>query len=265
MFFSRGFTLFKTLIPIAFVAIVCSSCIKADFSVVVEADGTGSISGEMAISKKLGEMFGEESGDTEGLDCEGVFEGPDAALDSGDVPAGASVEEFEDDEWCGFRFSADFTGFGQSLEEAGDDDFPLSIDGDILTFSWNEGLEDDSEGSDLFELGDDDMDPKLLLMAMGIPEPEYLISVDLPGEILEHNANEQNGSILKWNIDIFESFDGPEIVPFAKADISKSSGGSDGGGSAVVWIIVGIAAVVLILLALKFVQGRSATEVENSI
>ncbi len=67
---TRQFTLLKALVLVAFVAIVCSSCIKADFSIVVDANGTGSISGEMAISKKLGEIFGEESGDPEEFDCE---------------------------------------------------------------------------------------------------------------------------------------------------------------------------------------------------
>ncbi|MEC7923987.1 MAG: hypothetical protein VYB80_02105 [Actinomycetota bacterium] len=257
---TRQFTLLKALVLVAFVAIVCSSCIKADFSIVVDADGTGSISGEMAVSKKLGEVFGEESGDPEEFDCESAFEGDE--LSDWAAPAGASVENFEDDEWCGFRFSANFTGFGQSLLEAGDDDFPLSIDGNILTFYWEEGLGDEGEFS---ELGDGDMDPKLFLTLLGIPEPEYLISIDLPGEILEHNADEQKGSTLKWNIDIFESLDGPAVAPFAKADISKSSGGSGGGGPAILWIIIGIVAVVLALLAIKLSQSRKENETEDAI
>jgi len=258
-----SFRSLKLLFTVTLIATLCASCIKADFSIVVKTDGTGSIEGSMAISKKLGEVFGDESGDSEALDCETAFEGEDTGLNFfEDVPGNAVAEEFEDEEWCGFRFSADFTGFGQSLIEAGDDSFPLSIEGDILTFKWEEGLEDDAEldGDSLF--GDDDMDPRMLLTLLGIPEPEYVISVDLPGEILEHNADEQMGSRLTWEIDVFESIEGSAALPFAKSDISKVSDNSDGGGMRILWIVIGIVAVIFVLFFLKFVQSQQSSRTE---
>ena len=255
------FRFIKYLVPITLVALVCSSCIRADFTFVVESDGTGSVEGSMAISKKLGEVFGEESGDAEAFDCEAAFEGDATGINLfEDIPGNASAEEFEDDEWCGFRFSADFTGFGQSLIEAGDDGFPLSIEGNILTFRWDEELGDDGDSP----LGDDDMDPRLLLALLGIPEPEYVISVDLPGEIMEHNADIQNGSLLTWEIDLFESLDGSAALPFAKADISKTSESSGSGGMKIVWIVIGIVAAVFVLVSLKFVQMRQGTDTEEA-
>ena len=301
-----SFRSLKVLFTFTLIAALCTSCIKADFSIVVNTDGTGSIEGSMAISKKLGQVFGEESGDTEAFDCETVFEGEGTGINIfEDIPGNASAEEFEDDDWCGFRFSADFTGFGKSLIEAGDDSFPLSIDGTILTFRWEEGLGDDAGLDGNSQLGDDDMDPRLLLTLLGIPEPEYVISIDLPGEIIEHNADTQNGSRLTWEIDIFETLDGSAALPFAKTDISKgpessssagpessssagpesssstgpessdsagpessSSAGpeiSDSGGMRILWIIIGIVGAVVVLASMKFAQSRRDSDTDEAI
>tara|TARA_B100000131_G_scaffold321298_1_gene371652 strand:+ start:716 stop:1501 length:786 start_codon:yes stop_codon:yes gene_type:complete len=261
MLLFRHFTVLKAAALLVFVTFVCSSCIKTNISIVVEADGTGSFSGEVKVSKQLGELFGEEPDDAEEVDCESIFEDDG----SSQAPGNVDTEEFEDDDWCGFRFSAEFTGFGQSLVEAGDDSFPLSIDGNILTFYWvDENLEQGGENNDFLD-SDDDMDPALLLAILGIPEPEYVITVDLPGEIIEHNADEQNGSTLKWNIDLFESLDGSSIMPFAKTDISKSSSDSNGGVPVAVWVFIVIAAVIVVLRTLKFIQNRADQEEKSAI
>ena len=75
-----SFRSLKLLFTFTLIATLCASCIKADFSIVVKSDGTGSIEGSMAISKKLGDVFGEESGYTETFDCETAFEGEDTGL-----------------------------------------------------------------------------------------------------------------------------------------------------------------------------------------
>tara|TARA_Y100001970_G_scaffold21196_1_gene24114 strand:- start:3359 stop:4066 length:708 start_codon:yes stop_codon:yes gene_type:complete len=233
---------------------------------VVNTDGTGSIEGSMAISKKLGEVFGEESGDTEAFDCETAFEGEGTGINLfEDIPGNATAEEFEDDEWCGFRFSADFTGFGQSLIDAGDDSFPLSVDGNILTFKWEEMLDDGAGLDSDSALGDDDMDPRLLLTLLGIPEPEYVISLELPGEVIEHNADKQEGSRLIWEIDLFETLDGSAAIPFAKADISTTPESSGSGGLRILWIVIGIVAVVLVLVSLKVLQSLQDRDTEENI
>ena len=263
MFLFRSLKLFFAL---TLIAALCTSCFKADFSMVVNSDGSGSIEGSMAISKKLGEVFGEESGDTEAFDCETAFEGEDTGINLfEDIPGNATAEEFEDDEWCGFRFTADFTGFGQSLIDAGDDGFPLSIDGDILTFKWEEMVDDGAGLGGDSALGDDDMDPRLFLTLLGIPEPEYVISLELPGEIMEHNADEQNGSLLTWEIDLFETLEGSAAIPFAKADISKTLESSGSGGVRLLWIVIGIVGVIFVLVSLKVVQSLRDSDVEEEI
>ena len=259
----------KRFLPLVLILLLGTGCMKVDMAIVVEADGTGSYTGDIAVFKGLGEMFDEN---TEGNDteiCEGLLNPDDDDSFLPDVGVEAKVENYEDDEWCGVKFSVNFTDFGQSLEEQDPDDdgFPISIVGDTLTFflPTDELLGDDSplsdEGDDGSVLGDD-MDVALMLKAFGIPEPEFMIRVTLPGKILEHNATSQDGSTLTWEIDLFQSEE-TYMDAFATADISKSLEG----GSSRIGIIVGIAAAagIVILAGLNFVRKRQETPDEDSV
>ncbi len=232
-------------------ALITTGCFKLNMSIVVESDGSGAFSGDFAVSKQLGEVFGD---DQEGFSCDEVEEDFDIGPLS-DLPSNAEVETYEDDNWCGFRFTSAFTDFGTSLVELGDDDFPLSVDEQILTFSFPI---DDADGAIGGDLGGDmeDIDPVLLLEAFGIPEPEFTISVDLPGEIIEHNADSLNGSILTWKIDFFNM--DPNFAPYAKTDLQATSS-SGGGVGKITGIVLGIVGLVALLTALKFAQLRRAT------
>ena len=44
----------------------------------------------------------------------------------------------------------------------------------------------------------------MLLKALGIPEPEFVISVTIAGEILEQNADQVRGSTLIWDFNILD-------------------------------------------------------------
>mgnify|MGYP004272862479 CR=1 FL=1 len=250
MTFSQFSRKVSVLLLGACMALLTTGCFKLNMSIVVESDGSGAFSGDFAVSKQLGEVFGDEQ---EGFSCDEVEEDFDIGLLS-DLPSNADVSTYEDDNWCGFRFTSTFTDFGKSLVELGDDDFPLSVDQQILTFSFPID-DDDAFGGDLG--GDmEDIDPALLLEAFGIPEPEFTISVDLPGEIIEHNADSLNGSTLTWRIDFF-SLD-PNFSPYAKADLQATSS-SGGGVGKIIGIVLGIVGLIALLTALKFNQLRRAT------
>jgi hypothetical protein len=256
----------KLLLPLALVLLLGSGCMKVDMAIVVEADGTGSYTGDIAVFKGLGEMF-DEGGEGDNTQiCEGLLDS-DGDSPIPDLPLEAKVDTYEDDEWCGASFSVNFTGFGQSVVDAGDDPFPLSIAGNMLTFSVpvEDLFGDDSPLSDEGDDGsglDGDMDVALMLKAFGIPEPEFRMHVTLPGEILEHNATSQDGSTLTWEIDIFELEETNTDI-FAIADISKSAES----GSSKVGIIVGIAvaAGIITLAGLNFVKKRQETPDEDSV
>jgi hypothetical protein len=252
----------KLLLPLALVLLLGSGCMKVDMAIVVEADGTGSYTGDIAVFKGLGEMF-DEGGEGDNTQiCEGLLDS-DGDSPIPDLPLEAKVGTYEDDEWCGVKFSVNFTDFGQSLAEQDPDDeeFPISIAENILTFSvpTDELLGDgDSPSEDM----DMDMDIETILKAFGIPEPEFRMHVTLPGEILEHNATSQDGSTLTWEIDIFELEETNTDI-FAIADVSKSAES----GSSKVGIIVGIAVAgaILMIAGLALVKKRQETPDEDSV
>lgn len=258
----------KLLLPLVLILLLGSGCMKVDMAIVVETDGTGYYTGDIAMFKGITEIFDEggEGNDTE--ICEGLLNPDEEDSFLPEFGVEAKVENYEDDEWCGVKFTVNFTDFGQSLEDKDPDDegFPLSIAGDTLTFflPTEDLLGDDSPLSDEGDGGsglDDDMDVALMLKAFGIPEPEFRIRVTLPGKILEHNATSQDGSTLTWEIDVFQTEETPDA--FATADISKSVEDS----SSKIGIIVGVAvaAGIIMLAGLAFVKKRQEASDQDSV
>ncbi|MEG3587240.1 MAG: hypothetical protein VX353_08115 [Actinomycetota bacterium] len=254
------FQIFRTtkfFLPVACIILLCTGCFRFNVTIAVEDDGTGTLAGEYAISKQIGEVFSDESDE---LSCEEILEGDEGGFGAdplSDFPSGAVVENFEDDEWCGYTFTASFTDFGRSFIEAGDDDFPITEEDGLLFFN----IADDIllGESDAFDTGDEDVDPITLLQAFGIPQPEFTISVDLPGEILEHNADTRDGSTLTWAIDLFNPK--PDFSPYAKSDLTVTS---DGGSKNTFGIVAGIVGAISLILAAKFVQTKN-NEQQSSI
>ena len=254
----RIFRSVKFFLPVACIILLCTGCFRLNVTITVEDDGTGAFGGEFAISKQLGEVFGDES---DGLSCDEILEMDGEGLGAGsllsDFPSDAVVENFEDDEWCGYTFTVSFTDFGRSSIEAGDDGFPITEEDGLLFFNLPaDDLLGDSED---FDMGDEDVDPITLLQAFGIPQPEFTISVDLPGEILEHNADTRDGSTLTWVIDFFDPK--PDFSPYAKSDLTVTS---DGGSRNMIGIIAGIVGAITLILAAKFVQTKNK-EQQSSI
>ncbi len=249
---SRLSTQVKLLLLGACIALLSTGCFKLNMSIAVESDGTGTFYGDFAVSKQLAEVFGPEQED---LSCEEILDENDQAFDEGplsDFPRDAVIETYEDDDWCGQRLTLTFTDFGASL-----DDFPLSVDGSILTFiiAGEELLgSDEGLGADFGE--DEDINPMFLLQAFGIPEPEFMISVDLPGKILEHNADSLDGSTLTWELDFLDL--DPDFSPFAKTDLTVDS--SSGGSGRTIGIVLGIVGLVALLAAAKVAQMRVSSK-----
>tara|TARA_B100001250_G_scaffold208773_1_gene179193 strand:+ start:79 stop:846 length:768 start_codon:yes stop_codon:yes gene_type:complete len=241
----------KFFLPITCIILLCTGCFRFNVTITVEDDGTGTLGGEYAISKQLSEVFGDES---EELSCEEILEADEEGLGAdplSDFPSGAVIENFEDDKWCGYTFTASFTDFGRSFIEAGDDDFPITEEDGLLFFNLptgDLGLGD----SDDFDMRDEDVDPITLLQAFGIPQPEFTINVDLPGEILEHNADTRDGSTLTWAIDFLNPK--PDFSPYAKSDLTATA---EVKGKNIFVIVAGIVGAISLILAAKFVYAKN--------
>ncbi len=229
--------------------LIISGCMRVNIAINVESDGSGTYGGEFAISKAFSETFSDEEQD---LSCNGLFE--DGTFEVGplsDLPLDAEIALFEDDDWCGYNFTASFSDFGVGVEE--EEGFPISENEGIVTFRIpaNELFGDITEGLD--QGGDEDIDSAMLLKAFGIPDPEFTISVTIDGESIEHNANTVNGSTLIWKLDILNPE--PNLEPYAIVDTTASDSGSSGAP-----IVIIVIATLASLTLLGFLQKRLTIE-----
>ena len=158
------------------ILLLVSGCIKVNLEINVNEDGSGTYGGEFAISKVFAENFSE--GD-QSASCDEILDSNDNDLGPlSDLPPDAEIEFFEDDSWCGYNFTASFLDFGAVLKE--DDGFPITEVEGIATFRLPE---DDLFGDVTGEADQagEDIDSAMLLKALGIPEPEFVISVTIAG------------------------------------------------------------------------------------
>ena len=240
------------------ILLLVSGCIKVNLEINVNEDGSGTYGGEFAISKVFAENFSE--GD-QSASCDEILDSNDNDLGPlSDLPPDAEIEFFEDDSWCGYNFTASFLDLGAVLEE--DDGFPITEVEGIATFRLPE---DDLFGDVTGEADQagEDIDSAMLLKALGIPEPEFVISVTIAGEILEQNADQVRGSTLIWDFNILDPQ--PGFEPYAVVDTTVSSSGSSGTSGGLIALIVIAALVSLTLLGVlqkRFAAKKDGTETD---
>ena len=240
------------------ILLLMSGCIKVNLYINVNEDGSGTYGGEFAISKVFAENFSE--GD-QSASCDEILDSNDNELGPlSDLPPDAEIEFFEDDSWCGYNFTASFLDLGAVLEE--DDGFPITEVEGIATFRLPaDDLFGDVTGE--ADQAGEDIDSAMLLKALGIPEPEFVISVTIAGEILEQNADEVRGSTLIWNFNILDPQ--PGFEPYAVVDTNVSSSGSSGTSGGLIALIVIAALVSLTLLGVlqkRLAAKKDATETD---
>ena len=170
------------------ILLLLSGCIKVNLEINVNEDGSGTYGGEFAVSKVFAENFSE--GD-QSASCDEILDSNDNELGPlSDLPPDAEIEFFEDESWCVYNFTASFLDFGAVLEE--DDGCPITEVEGIATFRLPaDDLFGDVTGE--ADQAGEDIDSAMLLKALGIPEPEFVISVTIAGEILEQNADQVRG------------------------------------------------------------------------
>ena len=240
------------------ILLLVSGCIKVNLEINVNEDGSGTYGGEFAISKVFAENFSE--GD-QSASCDEILDSNDNELGPlSDLPPDAEIEFFEDDSWCGYNFIASFLDFGAVLEE--DDGFPITEVEGIATFRLPaDDLFGDVTGE--ADQAGEDIDSAMLLKALGIPEPEFVISVTIAGEILEQNADQVRGSTLIWDFNILDPQ--PGFEPYAVVDTTVSSSASSGTSGGLIALIVIAALVSLTLLGVlqkRLAAKKDATETD---
>lgn len=205
--------------------------VRIHLDTTINADESGRVAFAIGFDEEFrqalesfGEGFGEEGGD------------PFADIEES-APEGWEVERFTDGEFEGVRISRDFDDLEdlraaleetESFGETGNDlgagagtpgfeSFGVERDGDIFT------VEVGPEGFDVPSASDGE-DP---FAGEGSPfgelEFEAIISFTLPGKVIEHNADEVDGSTVTWR---FTQESEPQPIR-AVSDASQSAGDSD--------------------------------------
>ncbi len=234
----------RLCVLVALIGLVSTACFRIDIKVSVNDDGSGRVEGLLALdveaAAELAAAFGSEF-EEEGAEAEipSRDELCEDFLSDTDVPEGAEVEPYEDGDFCGVRYSADFTAdeLDAALSDVSgeDGDFVIRRDGDGWRFDAT--LADDaSEEADFF--------PAELL-----GDPEFTVRVKLPGRQVEHNADRIEGDgTLVWDVDFLNP--GEPLFARTEPGTPITGSGGDGGGSNTVLIIV-----IVVVIAAAAVGG----------
>ncbi len=238
----------RVLILMAAIAVIASGCFRANFTVDVNDDGSGTVSGLVAFNpealSELAETFGEDTG---GVGDEDLCAQLDA--ESGiDTDGFEEVRPYNEDGFCGTEFSGTFAPGEFSSAAAG------LNDGSEAT------LRQEPDGGWFFELPFDDSD----LTTDGLPPgfddifdgAEYVVRVRLPGRQVDHNGEIDSEGFVVWDIDLTS----PPTTLFVRTEPgdpiigSASVGADDDGGGALTVILIVVAVLAALGLAAFFLM-----------
>jgi hypothetical protein len=247
----------RPILVASLLALLATACIKVDYDITVEDDGSGSLEGILAIDVDsfagMGEMFGEEAQDTDAL-CDEFRTGTG-------LPPNLEVSEYEEDGFCGVRFSGSWA--------AGDD--PAAQIGALLAGDTEEGgtdgqvtLVEDAAGGWRFEApfdsegltaeaGAGDLEDMGGMADQFLGDASFRFAITLPGRPVEgqNNATSVDGNTFEWDID----FTAPPDRFFAQTEPGSPGGGGDG----FPWVIVvGLVAGAVIIAAVVLLVRRGA-------
>ena len=220
----------------ALLALVATACkLETNFGAVINADGSGTIIGEIGLDEEAAELF------LQGAD---PFDGNDLA----DLPGARTREETRGD-MTYYIIESDVDDITAAENELVDNESSLlseldiTVTDDLVTVSGqasaDETLGGEAEGFDPVVFED------------SISATVYFT---MPGAITSHNADRQDGNTLYWDIPVL----GGTLDIQAQSDPrgTPASGSSDGFP---VWAY-GLIAVVLLGAGYYFMKSRSTTD-----
>jgi hypothetical protein len=205
---------------------------QTNFAATIEADGTGVLLAELGFDDEARDLLLQGGADP--------FEGNDLAA----VPGATTSEETRGD-MTFYLIEVPFDDVAEleqgllGNENAFMNAFDVTITEDRVTVSGTadaEALGEQAEG----------FDPAIFEESVSAS-----IRLTLPGRILSHNADAQDGNTLTWAVPIF----GGTLEIQAESDPTQDPGGDDGGFP--IWLIALIVVVVVGAAAFFAVRGRS--------
>ena len=226
-----------TLLALLASAVVLSGCARIEIGIHVNEDGSGEISLLSALDTRFLDAAAA-AGDT-------GMEDPFSDLDEADLPPGATVEEYDQDGFRGVRARFPFAAsedikrtIDAALSDAGDDPTGATAGLDQLF----ERFDLRRDGGDA--LGGDALGGEMAeLMLEGF---EFTIRIELPGEIVEHNADAVEDGALVWSLDL--------LSEEPRALLALTSGGKN---RTILHVTTGVVVALLIAAATAAIWLRS--------
>lgn len=226
----------KLIALTAVLVLVATACkIETNFGATIQADGSGTIILEIGVDEEAAQFF---------LDGSDPFEDNDFA----DMP-GATVREEQRGDLTFYVLEAevdDVTDIREGLVDADGgvlNDLTITVTDDRVTVSGSASAEDT-----VSDAGELDLD---------IPLDEIFsatVFFTMPGAILDHNADRQDGNTLFWEVPIT----GGTLDIQATSDPAGTPASGSGDGGFPVWGYALLAAVLLGALWF-FLRGRTTS------
>lgn len=227
----------QTLGALVALLLLLSSCIKYEGVIKIEDDGSGSVDILTAVDPEAFGALGDlaDLGDAGDLGGDEICSSFSSELNSpGDLPAGANVQPYNEDGFCGARVQytlAASTDHSAALADVFDDSTRIYKQGDNWFFESNFNADEVTGEASAF--GGDDIVGDLFADA------SFKITIDLPGRAVpsENNAtNVGDDGRFTWDIDLLN----PPARLFAQTEPGSGGGTGGGGGGGISPILIGV-------------------------
>ena len=255
----------QIILVVAAAVLLSTACIKANLTVDVNEDGSGTVEGITALNYgAIEELLGDLPSDGGGIPT-----GQDELCSDFELSSGIGKNtfqesrQFDEDGFCGVEFKGTFNE-GELSEAIGslNNGAVLTRDGDGWLFEMDLNAEQFSdEGTDLI--------PGFGAIFGGA---EYVIRIRLPGRQVETNGDIDGDGFVFWDIDITnppariflrtEPGETETENATAPGEQSDSGDGDDGGGSALTVVLIILAVLAALGLAAYFLMRNRGKDTD---
>jgi hypothetical protein len=223
-----------SIVLLSLLLFLLAGCVKADIGVKVNKDGTADATFLFAVEKQMYSMM------------KGTADDPLPDMKSEMESEGFTVEDYEDEEYTGYKGTNTFESFEELSVDFADTDAPFSFEKEEGFFSTKYVVKGSFEGEE------------------NVPDEEKMFynqfdlnfNLELPGTIGEHNADSVEGNQMSWELSLIET-----------TDIHAESSSVNTGA---IILIIAIAVVVIggllfFILKRKKPQQNNATDFNNHV
>ena len=205
-------------------------CLKMHIDVVWNADNSGTISTTVGAKKSMASMMGGTEKDLQNSLRDGFVEN-EAEF--------KSIETFSDDEYTGIiavmevdDITKDETGAADQLR------FRSEGEGKNRVYTVTGSFDSSDSFGDAGEMES---------MGVSMEDIDMKLSITMPGKITSHNATEQNGNKLTWNLA------GSSVV---RVEAESKAGGAGGLMNIIMWVVFVLSLLVLIAIVLLIILRK---------